>query len=374
MPSLLLPWMSTKQSIDKMYNKLVEYKQSNNGSIDILLMSGEEYSNCKIKHGTKGEVKLLRSWCNSQTQQLLRWSHGHIPMLDAGTWYGPEVEKKLSEERIDKLKSIDFPIPPSYDEMYTKLATHKNQTGALDVNKEEDPELFAWAVEQKRMLAQHFGGKQVSLSQQQVQDLTSLGFTHGRVNNNGRQGVVDTGLVEKKWDSMLEGLVKYREDHGGSIVFPNKNKSTLLTKSERSVKTWLEKQRKEYKLLQQGKASTMTARRIQRFTAAIGLEKLAPQRVERVSWEERMQQMREFVTEHGHCKPTRAHAELGEFAKNMRTYYRWRQEGKASCLTDQRIVSFYHDTNCLFVICFCPSLMYLPFYNLIFAYCDRMTC
>ena len=56
-----------------------------------------------------------------------------------------------------------------------------------------------------------------------------------------------------------------------------------------------------------------------------------------IPWEQRLRSLREFVAEHGHCRPNRDHP-LGAFASNMRTSYRLREDGKQTGLTDERVV------------------------------------
>jgi len=297
---------------DKMYRKLVEYKDANDGSIEIQEIPEEEKDNPGMKNRES-----LRIWCNTQAQLQRRCSQGHT---DAGN---------LTTEKIEKLREVGFPLDPSYDEMYEKVATHKAETGTLDVNKDDDEELFAWVKEQKKMLALFFRGKPVALSDDRIQNLRSLGFEQSRP-GKGPSSVVDAGSAEKKWESMLEALLKYKEEHG-SLSFPGEASS--LPKPVRQVKNWLAAQRKECKNLQQGKESSLTARRMQRLTAT-GLD-LSP-RTEHIPWEQRMQSLREFVSEHGHCKPNKQHP-LASFVNNIRHFYWEREAGKATCLTDERV-------------------------------------
>lgn len=59
---------------------------------------------------------------------------------------------------------------------------------------------------------------------------------------------------------------------------------------------------------------------------------------DQVSWEERIQSLKSFVEEHGHCRPSPKHPELGIFVGKVRQQYRERGEGKSNTLTDERVV------------------------------------
>jgi len=307
---------------DEMYDQLIQYKNEHKGSIKIGYHP-------KASPMVYYQQKLLREWCKSQVQQLRRWSQGYS--TDENWAPGQMHLNEFNEDKVEKLRQIGFQVPPSYDEMYERLAAHKAETGALDVKRTTDKDLYEWTMEQKNMLNQHFCGEPVSLSDERIRNLKLLGFDHGKINNNGRMGVVDTGLIERKWDDMLESLVKYGEERG-SFKFPQD--SSLLSKAERSIRGWYVKQRKEYRKIQRGEESSLTARRLQRLMSTPGLD-LNP-RSEVITWEERMRSLRDFIAEHGHCRPQR-NSPLGIFVQNIRTYYRQRQEGKATCLTDERV-------------------------------------
>jgi len=292
---------------DEMYKKLLDYKNANDG-----IPEGPE------EEQDNPEAKELCRWCNLQLHRQRRWAQGY-------TGSG-----KLTLERIEKLRELGLPLAPSYEEMYEKLAKHKSETGTLDVNKDEDDELFTWTKEQKKMLLLHFQEKPVPLSDEQIENLKSLGYDKGRSKKGCPNYVVDVGLEEKKWGLMLDSLLKWKEENG-TFAIPNDTSS--LPKEVKVLQNWVQGQRKEYRNLQDGKESSLTAQRLQRLTA-IGLD--LKSRPPTLTWEERMQSLREFVSEHGHCKPTRDHP-LSGFVSNIRTFYREKEEGKPSCLTDERV-------------------------------------
>ena len=310
-----------------MYNELLEYKRSHGGSIEI--PESATWQGSKGTGDLRKKLNMLRGWCHSQKRQLVDWSRGRT---DDRWCPGRKLDvNELDEERVGRLREIGFAMPPTYEEMYARLASRRAETGALDADRAADEELYEWTAEQRRMLAAHYRGERVPLSEERIRNLESLGFRRGRVNYNGHMGLVDAGLVERKWDSMLRALVKWKED-GGSFTFPARPE----LKADRSLKGWFERQKREYRKLQRGEESTLTARRLQKLMAVPGLN-LNP-RPSNIPWEERMRSLREFKAEHGHCRPTKQTC-LGNFVSNVRTFYRQRQEGKTNCLTDERVVS-----------------------------------
>lgn len=137
-----------------MYRELVAYKNYHNGSIDIPELTDD------MIVGNAGLMQLerLRKWRDAQVGNLRRWSQGH-------------TDGDLTADRVMKLRDVGLRAP-SYDQMFLKLAAHKAKTGSLDVNKDEDGDLFAWVEAQREILARH----PVALSKNQIQNLLSLGF------------------------------------------------------------------------------------------------------------------------------------------------------------------------------------------------------
>lgn len=142
-----------------MYELLMEYKYEHDGSIEIAVETEEGLSDVQYSR----QNGALRRWCDAQVRHHRRWCQGHA---DAGD---------LTGERVEKLREAGFHMP-SYNQLYRKLAARKAETGSLDVDQEEDEELFQWAEEQRKMLARHRKGKDVPLTEDQIKNLEVLGF------------------------------------------------------------------------------------------------------------------------------------------------------------------------------------------------------
>jgi hypothetical protein len=308
-----------------MFRSLEQYKEANCGSIDIphLPPDGEATPEAK-------RLDQLRKWCENQLYHQRRCHLGY------------EESGSLTAEKIEKLSDIGFALAPSYDEMYERLATRaagSNVASPPILDEENDAELFAWVEEQKRMLKKYSTGKPHPLSDDRIRKLMLLGYSGApspptstrRSRDNGPEPV-DTSKKDEKWDAMFAALVKYKEERG-TLNFPHDYKS--LPKHEQKVKGWIGQQRQQFRLLQKGKTSTLTAQRLQRLHS-LGLE-LAPRNAA-VSWADRMKSLREFAEEHGHLKPKKGHP-LNSFVSNVRHFYTEKEAGRKSCLTDERIVS-----------------------------------
>ena len=297
---------------------LKEYKEAHNGSVEIEIpeISEDEKENPRMK-----DLHVLRNWCTHQLNLYRRVSLGYNSLL-------------LTDEKIEKMEEIGMlEFLPSYDDMYNKLIAHKAETGTLDVDKDADPELFKWIKEQKRFLAQHFEGKKdISLSDERIKNLIALGYKRSNSPKSNVR-VFDQGSLDAKWEAMFDALAKYKEEHG-SLSFPNSKESP---KEIRKLKFWLDKQKAEFRKVDQGKESSLTARRLHRLTC-LGVE--LDTKHEYIPWEERMRSLQEFHAEHGHMKPNKF-TSLGQFVSNVRTFYKEKMMGRKSCLTDERIVSVF---------------------------------
>lgn len=125
----------------RMYQRLETYKEAHDGSIEFPAeIPEEEKNNPEMK-----EAEILRKWCNAQLNHQHRYAQGHS-----------SGKGSLTDEKIEKMKEIGLQLFPSYDDKFEKLFAHKAETGTLDVEKDEDEELFVWANMQKKVLAQHF--------------------------------------------------------------------------------------------------------------------------------------------------------------------------------------------------------------------------
>lgn len=218
--------------------------------------------------------------------------------------------------------------------MLTRLAAHKAATGALDgVTAADGVDFLAWVNKQKEVLAWHFQGKAVPLSDDRVARLKALGYVQDvQTGSVGGSSVMDAATAERRWEEMFADLVRYRDERG-SFEFGNFQR---LAPRDRPVCYWARQQRVEFQKVQRGEASSLTALRLRRLTD-VGFD-VAP-KPERIPWDEKMQSLREFAAAHGHCKPPVDHP-LTQVIYRLRRLYCLREEGDpgGKSLTDERLV------------------------------------
>ena len=134
-------------------------------------------------------------------------------------------------------------------------------------------------------------------------------------------------MLNDRWDARFEEMKSFSEEHGHSIV-PAKGPYSQL-------RGWLEKQRKEYRKLQEGQESEeLTAFRLQRL-ADIGFQFHAKRKM---TFDERFEQWVEYREQNGGKDPLRFDGNgLGKWISMIRAKKLAQQEGKKNNLTQDQI-------------------------------------
>jgi len=104
---------------------------------------------------------------------------------------------------------------------------------------------------------------------------------------------------------------------------------------------WVSKQRHSYKLIEEGKPSTLTKERIDSLNK-LGFVWQVGKRENPSQWDERLQQLVDFNNEFNHTNVPRNYAQnkpLGAWANTQRIQYKLNEKGKPSTLTNERINS-----------------------------------
>jgi hypothetical protein len=131
-----------------------------------------------------------------------------------------------------------------------------------------------------------------------------------------------------KWAEHFNDLCLYRQKHGNCQI-PNTYRGDL------SLARWVKRQRYQYKLMIEGKSSTMTEERVKALED-IGFVWDS----QRAAWGERLEELKEFRSIYMHCNVPSNYQENSQLAiwvKCQRRQYRLLLEGKASNMTPQRI-------------------------------------
>jgi hypothetical protein len=132
----------------------------------------------------------------------------------------------------------------------------------------------------------------------------------------------------KQWDQSFDELSTFRSSRGHSQV-PHG------FKVNRSLSRWVKRQRYQYKLLQEGKPSTMTEDRIQRLED-VGFVWQS----HNSSWERRVSELSEFQRLHGNVSVPTGYGnnpQLATWVKQQRRQYKLFCHGSSSNITLERI-------------------------------------
>lgn len=133
---------------------------------------------------------------------------------------------------------------------------------------------------------------------------------------------------EEKWDQKLAELLDFRAAHGHCLVPHTYDPNPQLAR-------WVKRQRRQYKLLQAGKTSTMTPERV-----GILEEAGFVWDSHEISWREKMQELAQYREQHGDTlvpSSYRDNPQLATWVKCQRRQYKLYHEGKPSGMSPHRI-------------------------------------
>ena len=142
----------------------------------------------------------------------------------------------------------------------------------------------------------------------------------------------DGGVRHTQWCDHFRLLSEYKLQFGDCLVPKEYSGNPKLGR-------WVSHQRSNYRLYQEGKPSPITEERIRALESA-GFHWGASKTDLASVWGERLQQLREFKVQFGHCLvPFRysANPTLGKWVSRQRNKYGLYQEGKPSPMTAERI-------------------------------------
>jgi hypothetical protein len=145
----------------------------------------------------------------------------------------------------------------------------------------------------------------------------------------------DGGFYHSQWCDHFRRLCEFKVQFGHCIV-------TQRYPADPQLGRWVSWQRRDYRLHQEGKATSMTEERI-RALDGIGFAGVTRKTDLASIWRARFQQLCEFKAQFGHCLVPQQYAvnpKLGKWVSNQRSTYRLHQEGKPSPMTEERIREF----------------------------------
>lgn len=208
--------------------------------------------------------------------------------------------------------------------MYDRLVAYKERTGSIhiDYKDDENASMRRWWYGQQALIR----GEAQKLEEEAGADL-----------KEGEAVVLPPILEEKaklleqldanvrggpkgvhhpsRFDEMLERYLAYKSANGGNEV-PVQSTDPALSELGR----WSNRQRQEYAKLRDGATdSKLSARNLTRLNDA-GFS-FKPKNRPRVSFEERLEQLKTFKLENGHLNVPSRHPVIGEFVRQKRKEY-----------------------------------------------------
>ena len=293
-------WIRGGQELDekrwwKRYSELEEYKQ--------------EHGDCNVPRNYKANPQ-LGVWANHQRQNYQK--------------------NKLNSERIEALESIGFewtrptgvkPDDANWWKRFGELKEYKEKQGDCNVpiNYHANMQLAKWVMNQRAYYHQFIDEnwkRSPGITKVRIEALDEIGF--------------EWRLRDRpEWDERYDELVAYKNQHGDTLVPTDTRRGKENKYCELAM--WVNTQRSQYRLLQEGKHSQLTDERIEKLNQ-IGFAWDAHEAV----WEERFAELVSYKEMHGDTL-VRGASQLGNWVSVQRTFYRWLQEGKPSYLTNERI-------------------------------------
>jgi len=251
---------SSKAAWRKWMEKLTQYRNEY-GNVDVPL----KYEPCPS----------LGTFVNRQRSELRKMEAGKAT--------------SLTPERIQDLNKLGFTWAlreshVSWEDRYEELKQFKDTNGHSNVPKQypKNPALGYWVNEQRSQYRRFVDKKTSYMTEDKVQALKKIGFKWSM-----REG----GNGNSNWDNWLKQLRAYKDEHGDTDVPLKYPKNSALG-------AFVNRQRTEYRKMQQGVHSSLTEERINSLNE-LGFK--WQMRVSRTPWEQRLKELREFKGVHGHC-------------------------------------------------------------------------
>jgi len=166
-------------------------------------------------------------------------------------------------------------------------------------------------------------------TEQDERKMPQIDFDIGDVDLDGKP--LKRGTKPEIWLRHYEQLLAFKIIHGHCRVPCKFNENKKLG-------SWVKLQREDYKKMKEKKATPMCKYRIN-LLEKIGFEWRIASEV-KTSWEERLEALKAFKNEHGHCDVPQAYPKdvaLGKWVSKQRDFYRFLTQGKPTRMTQERV-------------------------------------
>lgn len=283
----------------------------------------KQNSKTSKKSALKRETQL--SQAKSQTSACIK---AQSPPDEACAQISKSTERS-STKSTEASPSTTIYFDKAWSARLEELKSYKAKFGNCLVPKKSrtHPELGIWVMNQRaqykvfqedRLSAGASGNKSSTMTHERIRALEDIGFVWSMCDH------VD-------WDDRLEELRAYKLKHGDCLV-PNKYPPNP------QLGTWVNKQRTQYKLMLDGKVTSMTKERV----AALNEIGFVWSKRDLVDWSQRLEELKQYKAIHGDCLVPNKYApnpQLGIWAMHQRAQYRKMREGKPSPMTEERVVA-----------------------------------
>jgi hypothetical protein len=272
----------------------------------------EQFGHCLVPQQYAANPKLGR-WVSTQRETYRLHQEGK--------------PSGMTEDRIRELESVGFdwevrkPDAASIWSMrFQQLSEFKVQFGHCLVPQHfaNNPKLGWWVKNQRRTYGLHQAGKPSGITEERIRELERVGF--------------DWGTAASIWSVRIQEMREFKEQFGHCLVPREYAANPKLGR-------WVSTQRSKYRLHQEGKPSCLTTERI-REVESIGFDWGTRKPDVAPIWSVRIQEMREFKEQFGHCLVPQQYADkhkLGQWVSKQRSNYRSHQEGNPTPMTEDRI-------------------------------------
>ena len=249
------------------------------------------------------------------------------------------------------------------EERVMALLKFKEKFGHYNI-PETHPLLGRWVDEQKKAARKVMDeGDCTALFESKIKELASLGFKvdmedssssspsaafaagtnqtsingEGDSNRDSASGLVSSLPLgnfvtnvsrsddDRKWNKNFNDLLEYKKKHGTTEVPPSQH--TPLS-------YWVTQQHKEYQKVQEGKPSRLTLQKVQQLT---DLGFIFRQVAKSFTWEQRIEQLKQYRQKHGHIRVPKSDPQLGVFVNRQRYEYSKYKSNRPSTMNEERL-------------------------------------
>ncbi|KAI2495377.1 hypothetical protein MHU86_19131 [Fragilaria crotonensis] len=134
---------------------------------------------------------------------------------------------------------------------------------------------------------------------------------------------------EEKWNTRLKELLQYRQEYGDCLVPHTFNPNPQLAR-------WVKRQRRQYKLMLEGRPSTMSQERLEILNEVNFVWDS-----HEAAWQEKLNELNQYRKERGNClvpSNFKANPQLATWVKCQRRQYKLYWIGRPSAMTPERII------------------------------------